>query len=321
MHLRRPLLLALAALALVSSAASAQCPAYLLKWGAQGTGFGLFRFPQGPSLAPNSEVYVADSQNNRIQRFTPSGTFISAFGTLGAGNANFNLPVATDIDQGTGHVYVADQQNNRIKKHTATGTFVTAWAVNFPSDVAVDPVTGDVIVTELLSNLVKRFSSAGAFQFSWGGTGIGNGQFRNPSGVTVDPSGDIYVTDQANNRVQKFTPGGVFMLKWGTPGAGNGQFSRPVQPAYDGAGGVYVSDPGNHRIQLFTTGGVFMCSIGSLGVGDGQFNTPFGVAASSSSFGVHLVVADRVNHRMQHFGDLATPAPSITWGRLKTLYH
>ncbi|MEH1839894.1 MAG: SBBP repeat-containing protein [Nostoc sp.] len=41
---------------------------------------------------------------------------------------------------------------------------------------------------------------------SFGTEGIGNGQFRYPNGVAVDPSGNIYVADTINDRIVRFNP-------------------------------------------------------------------------------------------------------------------
>jgi len=71
-------------------------------------------------------VYVADSWNNRIQKFTKDGRFLSAWGSYGSGDGQFNYPrgIAIDTD---GLVYVADSWNNRIQKFTKDGQFLSAW--------------------------------------------------------------------------------------------------------------------------------------------------------------------------------------------------
>jgi sugar lactone lactonase YvrE len=60
-------------------------------------------------------VLVADSGNNRIQRFSGIGTFLLKFGAAGAGDGQLNLPQGLAIDV-QGNVYVADYFNNRIQK-------------------------------------------------------------------------------------------------------------------------------------------------------------------------------------------------------------
>jgi tripartite motif-containing protein 71 len=63
----------------------------------------------------SGNVYVADSSNDRIQKFDASGAFLTTWGSLGSGNGQFNFPLGVATD-GSGNVYVADSGNNRIQK-------------------------------------------------------------------------------------------------------------------------------------------------------------------------------------------------------------
>src|SRR6185295_1908189 len=106
-------------------------------------------------------LYVSDSGNNRIQKFDPSGVFISKFGTFGSGNGQFSHQYGVAVAP-TGNLYVADTSNNRIQKFDANGTFITKWG---------------------------------------SGPGPGaDGTFNNPTGVAVDFAGNVYVADAANHR-------------------------------------------------------------------------------------------------------------------------
>ena len=58
-------------------------------------------------------VVVADFYNNRVQKFAPDGTFLTAFGEPGDGAGQFDHPIAVAVgDDDT--VFVADYGNNRI---------------------------------------------------------------------------------------------------------------------------------------------------------------------------------------------------------------
>src|SRR5436309_13340757 len=54
----------------------AQPPVYLTQWGSEGSGDGQFSFPRGVATdgAGNIYVYDAETDNNRIQKFTSTGT-------------------------------------------------------------------------------------------------------------------------------------------------------------------------------------------------------------------------------------------------------
>ena len=60
-------------------------------------------------------VFVADFYNHRIQKFSPDGVFLTAFGKEGSGHGHFNYPIAMAVTN-DGIVFVADYGNNRIQK-------------------------------------------------------------------------------------------------------------------------------------------------------------------------------------------------------------
>ena len=92
-----------------------QPPSFITKWGSMGVGDGQFDFPRGVALDYSDNVYVADRQNNRIQKFDSDGTFITKWGSKGAGDGQFDFPDGVALDY-SDNVYVADNSNNRIQK-------------------------------------------------------------------------------------------------------------------------------------------------------------------------------------------------------------
>jgi DNA-binding beta-propeller fold protein YncE len=69
-------------------------------------------------------VFVTDSQNYRIQKFTADGIYIDSWGTFGTGNGQFDRPRGIAFDINTGNVYVTDYDNNRIQIFTNDGDYV-----------------------------------------------------------------------------------------------------------------------------------------------------------------------------------------------------
>jgi len=88
---------------------------FILKWGSQGTGDGQFFWPYGVSVDVAGDVYVADTVNDRVQKFNSSGDFILKWGSSGYGDGQFDSPFDVAVD-GSGDVYVADCVNSRIQK-------------------------------------------------------------------------------------------------------------------------------------------------------------------------------------------------------------
>jgi len=81
----------------------------------EGTGDGEFDSPGSVAVAPDGSVYVSDYLNNRIQKFTPEGVFVSKWGTEGTSDGEFDGPTFV-AEASDGSVYVADSGNYRIQK-------------------------------------------------------------------------------------------------------------------------------------------------------------------------------------------------------------
>jgi len=91
---------------------------FLRKWGGpfaaniRGPFNGWFRTPTGIAVGPHGNVFVADQENNRIQKFTPQGGFLTAFGTPHRGPGYTETAVAVAPD---GTVYTTNLIGNRVE--------------------------------------------------------------------------------------------------------------------------------------------------------------------------------------------------------------
>jgi len=93
-----------------------------------GAGPGELNAPEGLAVNEASgDVYVADSANDRIQQFTPSGAFVRSFGSAGSGAAQLSDPQGLAVNQSTGNLYVTDQGNLRVDEFSADGAFIRAF--------------------------------------------------------------------------------------------------------------------------------------------------------------------------------------------------
>ncbi len=76
---------------------------------------GWFATVTGITVDKTGNIFVADFYNNRIQKFSPDGTFLTTFGKEGTAPSQFKHPIAMAVtDDGT--VFIADYGNNRIQK-------------------------------------------------------------------------------------------------------------------------------------------------------------------------------------------------------------
>src|SRR5918996_3644804 len=163
-HLQcRILVLFLISIMLVSSSSSYLLPlaysqefAYISTWSEFGTEETSLSSPEDIAIDPSSgNVYVADTVNNRIQKFSSNGTFIAAWGRYGTGNESLSSPRGIALDQ-AGNVYVADTGNNRIQIFSSNGTFISVLGIDggtngilrSPEGIAVDSSSGNVYVAD-----------------------------------------------------------------------------------------------------------------------------------------------------------------------------
>ena len=192
-------------------------------------------------------VYVADTNNNRIQKFTSTGTFITQWGGYGSEDGQFDSPGGVAVDS-AGNVYVADWNNNRIQKFTSTGGFITNWGgsgsadgqFNGPGGVAVDSA-GNVYVADTNNNRIQKFTSTGTFITKWGGSARKTGSSTSPvvSRWTApatstwptrqQPDPEVHVERHIRHQM------GQFRL-------GRRAVRYPEGIAVDSAGNVYVAD-------------------------------------------------------------------------------
>jgi len=278
---------------------------FVTKWGSQGGGDGEFSSPKRLAVDNSGYVYVADSANDRIQKFTMDGTFLAKWGSPGSGDGEFNNPSGVAVDS-SGYVYVSDTGNSRIQKFTSGGQYVSQWGssgsedgqFSAPKGIAVDDFDY-VYVADTGNSRIQKFNNVGTYQTKWGGPGEASGQFRELEDVAVDDSSYVYTIESSGLtcRVQKFTLTGTFVTKWGSFGSGAGQFIWPEGIGADTDGFVYVSDY-NDCIKKHEAGGAYVTKWGSGGSGDGQFNGPIGITVDSSG---NVYVADTGNHRIQKF--------------------
>ncbi len=68
-----------------------------LNFGSAGNGNGQFNAPVGIAFDSSGNIYVTDVSNNRVQKFTANGVYVSQFGSAGSGNGQFNAPFGIAI--------------------------------------------------------------------------------------------------------------------------------------------------------------------------------------------------------------------------------
>jgi trimeric autotransporter adhesin len=191
--------------------------------------------PHGVAVDSAGNLYIADTDNNRIRKVTPAGVMTTVAGNEKEGfsgdggqgvAAQLRAPEAVAVDS-AGNLYIADSFNNRIRKVTPAG-----------------------VITTVAGNGKVGFSGDGGKAIS--------AQLDRPCGVAVDSAGNLYIADTRNHHIRKVTPAGVITTVAGYgPGGYSGdggkatsaQLKYPCHIAVDSAGNLYIADTGNHSIR------------------------------------------------------------------------
>ena len=173
---------------------------------------GVFWGPRAIAIDAEGNLYVTDTGNKRVQKFSPEGKFLGQWGGFGTGDGQFDEPVGIAIDK-EGNFYVADTWNRRVQKFDRDFNYVAQWPIyGWESTsvldkpyITVDP-QGRVFVTDPEFYRVLVFDADGNYLFTFGQYGSDPASFNLPLGITADAEGYIYVADSGNCRVLKFKP-------------------------------------------------------------------------------------------------------------------
>jgi hypothetical protein len=175
-----------------------------------------FGKPQDLAFLPDGSVLVADGLTNaRIVKLDKDGKFVTAWGTHGSEDGQFNAVHGIDVDR-QGRVYVADRLNKRVQVFDQNGKHLANWPnIRFPNHVQVtEPVPGDtstggeqvVWVADNMTAEVLKFDTKGNRLFSWNASGPVPGGFGELHQFSLDSKGNVYTGDNVLGRPQKLTP-------------------------------------------------------------------------------------------------------------------
>ena len=253
-------------------------------------------------------VYVTDTFNQRVEKFTTAGAFVTQWGQRLESNpapGSLDYPRGVAVDPGSHNVWVADTEANLVKSFDPNGNQLKSLngGPGTPFFQPQGPLAfgGKVYVPD--SGNLKLRSLA-----NWGGslltTACGTSEVAGPgdllfgcTGAAHDSLGNIYVASPADSHVYKFDPNFNLLATFGTLGGGAGQLRDPYAVAIMGSR-LYVDDLANNRVAIFSTAGAWLGAFGSPGLGPGQFNQPRGLGLDATGM---IYVLDSGNNRVEVF--------------------
>jgi DNA-binding beta-propeller fold protein YncE len=222
--------------------------------GGKGAGKGEFDLPAGIAVDRTGNVLVADSNNRRIEKFSPTGSFLSIMG-----QGQLAAPNGIAVDR-NGNIYVADAGNHHVQKLAPDGTFIAEWKgpdAGFygPRRIAIGPDDSIYVVDQGRTRIVK-FNPDGKVLAVWGTKGKGDGQFDDPAAVAVDPTTKkVYVADPRNGRIQVFDSDGKFLSKWLIAEWGGKPYGFEDLVMDSKAGRLYASSTNVNAVSIFDLNG------------------------------------------------------------------
>lgn len=290
----------------------------------------LFNYPTGIDIDSSNNLYVTDTNNNKLKIITSTGVVSTKIGPdSGDIITQLNNPMGVTILSTSPELNfcLTDFNYNRILYVNVNKVYNITSLTQGDTDGITHDINAGGITTKpnekdiYISSVgcggagectVKKITPSGVItdvvQPSFT-TGIQTNLLENISGLSSDLSGNLYVAEYGKNRIRKVTPSGSVSTLAGsiTSGSadGNGisaQFNRPSGTVVDAIGNVYITDYGNHRIRKITSAGIVSTFAGSTeGYLDGlgtsaKFNYPYKLAIDPNG---NIYVVDYGNHKIR----------------------
>ena len=95
----------------------------MISWGSDGSEDVQFILPHSLATDKFGNIYVTDTGNNRVEKFSSDGTFISKWGSKGMGNGQFIQLHYINVSPEGKFVYTVELGNHRVQKFTSNGNF------------------------------------------------------------------------------------------------------------------------------------------------------------------------------------------------------
>ena len=242
------------------------------------------------------KIYVADSNNDRIQVFSPSGGPLFDFGSTGTGMGEFTYPNCLAVD-GNDDIYVGEFKNNRIQVFTSAGKYLRS--IKSPKNMLLEPLAmtfwnnNRLYVTNRNGVIIIMDRSGNVFT-SIGASSNEKEHLSYPNGIAVDRNGNIIVSDSGNARLMVYNGLGKLTKIIAQPDL---RAAVPRGITIDDKNRIYVVDIFGHKVVVYDSDFKFLFEFAKRGLDDGQLNFPNGIQYENNK----IYVTDRENNRVVVF--------------------
>ncbi|MFC1564936.1 NHL repeat-containing protein [candidate division KSB1 bacterium] len=183
--------------------------------------------PMDVAVDSKGDIYILDSGNFRVQKFTSDGEFILSFGNKGQGPGELSAPFGMDTDEND-NIYIADYTNQVIHVFDMNGNFVRGIKPGkglMPKSLLFIDPEKIILNSQGLSDpeklesekLVKIINNSGEITGEFGERKqfedemlqfIGNEVF-----FALDGDNNIYISYMMQNRIEKYNSEGNMIWK------------------------------------------------------------------------------------------------------------
>lgn len=253
---------------------------YAFSFGSRGSGNGQFNHAEGIATSPAGDVYVADSNNHRIQKFNSKGEYLSQFG-----KSQLYLPRDIAIDS-KGNFWVLDKY--QVLKYDSSTNFVSAFGefgygdgqFYYPTAIDVDS-KGNIWVLDDGNYRLQEFNSEGKFVRKVTEATLGR-QFYPVNQLAMDSKDNIWVINSTypGGSLIQISPEGKFLAE-----ISKDENDLPSGVTVDSQDQIWVDTYGlPSRISVFNPQGEVVGQVGELT----PFEEPGGVFFTPLDFTVDL---------------------------------
>ena len=259
---------------------------FVSEFGGKGEGEAQFAETLFMAFGPDNAIYVADTDNFRIQKFTEMGGFVFDIQMETESEFRFINPTAIAVGADNS-IYVMDWMFVQISSPNPG-----AKVYNYGPCVHKFDAQGVFIASYPIQDFSQKMAPLEAAAPGLDAEGnyariIPQGDTKRTFLLTVDANGSLYICD--GGVIYKLSSTGEPVSHYRLAQPGTGHLVHPVDMTIDKVGNIYVVDEKGHRVLKYSAEGKFLQAFGAYGDAAGQFIAPFRIAALTDGT---LLVAD-----------------------------
>ncbi len=262
-------------------------------FGEKGTSEGQLHNARSIACDMAGNIYVADTGNNRILKFSQRGILLRSAGGFGWGVDQFDNPVSISTSLGL-EVYVSDSYNHRILRYDRDLNYISQyapedilddrWKFGFPQDARIS-IHGDLFIIDGENRRLLRINRLGKPVQPLGGFEDSGNLIEDPERFAIGPDDALYVIDREKSDVAVLDYFGNYIRSFG-----GAVLKNPEGIAVSQANRIFVADAALRQVVVFSPEGSVLGEIGPHLI---ELGREFAEPADLAICGMRLYILDR----------------------------